>query len=111
MKSHFRFLLPLLLIAASSLGVLPQARLKVSDNKRFLVTTDGKPFFYLGDTAWELFHRTNREEAERYLKNRASKGYTVIQAVALAEINGLNDPNSYGHRPLVNNDPTKPGIT
>jgi hypothetical protein len=110
MKSHFRFLLPLLLIAASSLGVLPQARLKVSDNKRFLVTTDGKPFFYLGDTAWELFHRTNREEAERYLKNRASKGYTVIQAVALAEINGLNDPNSYGHRPLVNNDPTKPDV-
>ena len=26
--------------------------LKVSENKRFLVTTDGKPFFYLGDTTW-----------------------------------------------------------
>lgn len=85
-------------------------RLKVSDNKRFLVTSDNKPFFYLGDTAWELFHRTNREEAERYLKNRASKGYTVIQAVALAELDGLNDPNSYGHRPLVNNNPTTPDV-
>ena len=40
-------------------------RLKVSDNRRFLVTADGKPFFYLGDTAWELFHRLNREEADR----------------------------------------------
>ena len=52
----------------------PLPRLKVSDNKRFLVTADGKPFFYLGDTAWELFHRLNREEAERYLKNRARAG-------------------------------------
>jgi hypothetical protein len=85
-------------------------RLKVSDNQRFLVYEDGKPFFYLGDTAWELFHRLNREEAERYLKNRASKGFTVIQAVALAELNGLNDPNPYGHRPLVENDPTRPDV-
>ena len=35
----------------------PLPRLKVSDNHRFLVTEDGRPFFYLGDTAWELFHR------------------------------------------------------
>ena len=32
-------------------------RLQVSDNRRFLVTADGRPFFWLGDTAWELFHR------------------------------------------------------
>jgi len=30
--------------------ILP--RLKVSDNRRFLVTEDNKPFFWLGDTAW-----------------------------------------------------------
>jgi hypothetical protein len=30
-------------------------RLKVSDNKHFLVTDDGRPFFWLGDTAWELY--------------------------------------------------------
>ena len=41
--------------------------LKVSENHRFLVKEDGAPFFYLGDTAWELFHRLNREEADRYL--------------------------------------------
>lgn len=60
------------------------AQLQVSADKRFLQTSDGKPFFWLGDTAWELFHRLNREEAEMYLKNRAEKGFTVIQAVALA---------------------------
>ena len=45
-------------------------RLKVSDNKRFLVFEDGTPFFYLGDTGWELFHRLTYEEAEKYLENR-----------------------------------------
>src|SRR5687768_679714 len=86
----------------------PLPRLKVSENKRFLVTEEGKPFFYLGDTAWELFHRLNREEADTYLKNRAERGYTVIQAVVLAELKGLTDPNPYGHLPLADNDPTKP---
>src|SRR5687768_5232210 len=80
----------LLLMVATSVS-----QLKVSENKRFLVTADGKPFFWLGDTAWELFHRLTREEAEKYLKNRADKGFTVIQAVVLAELDGLHDPNPY----------------
>ncbi len=84
--------------------------LKVSENQRFLVHADGTPFFYLGDTAWELFHRLDREEADRYLRNRAAKGFTVIQAVALAEVNGHSDPNPYGHLPLVDQDPARPAV-
>ncbi len=85
-----------------------QYQLKVSPNKRFILKENGQPFFYLGDTAWELFHRLNREEADTYLQDRANKGFTVIQAVVLAELNGLHDPNPYGQIPLVNDDPTKP---
>jgi hypothetical protein len=80
---------------------------KVSDNHRYLLDRDGKPFFWLGDTAWELFHRLNREEADHYLQDRAKKKFTVIQAVVLAELDGLNTPNPYGHRPLKDKDPTK----
>ncbi len=83
-------------------------RLVVSENGRFLVTEQGEPFFWLADTAWELFHRCNREEAENYLAKRAEQGFNVIQAVALAELDGLNIPNPYGERPLENNDPLKP---
>lgn len=83
-------------------------RITVSDNKRFLMYSDGRPFFYLGDTAWELFHRLTREEAERYLADRRRKRFTVIQAVVLAEFEGLNAANVYGERPLVGNDPTRP---
>jgi len=102
------FLPAAVLLAATPAAVLP--RLKVSDNHRFLVYEDGRPFFYLADTAWELFHRLTREEAGRYLHDRAAKGFTVIQAVALAELDGLNVPNAYGHRPLVENDPTRPDV-
>jgi hypothetical protein len=83
--------------------------LKVSDNQRFLVHEDGTPFYYLGDTAWELFHRLDREDAELYLENRRQKGFTVIQAVVLAEQDGLHTPNVYGDIPLIDDEPAKPG--
>jgi hypothetical protein len=47
----------------------------------------------MADTVWPLFHRLGREEAVRYLEDRARKGFSVIQAVALAELDGLTSPN------------------
>ncbi len=83
-------------------------RLRVASNQRYLEYEDGTPFFYLADTAWELFHRLNREEASLYLGNRAAKGFTVVQAVILAEAKGLASPNAYGDLPLIDQDPTRP---
>jgi hypothetical protein len=82
--------------------------LRVASSGRTLEYEDGTPFFYLGDTAWQLFHRLDREQADRYLVNRAAKGFTVIQAVALAELGGLERPNAYGDLPLAGRDPTRP---
>jgi len=84
--------------------------LKVSENRRFLVKEDGSPFFWLGDTAWELFHRSTREDARRYLDNRARLGFTVVQAVAIGEFDGHSVPNAYGHLPLMDLDPTRPAV-
>ena len=85
-------------------------RLKV--HGRFLFWEDGEPFFYLGDTAWDLFHALNREEAEYYFSERKRQGFTVVQAVALAELDGLTRPNAYGRLPLLERsgmpDPTLP---
>jgi hypothetical protein len=83
-------------------------QLRLSENRRFLVAADGAPFYWFGDTAWELFHRANREEAEYYLKKRADQGFTVIQAVVLAEYQGIGEPNAYGDLPLVAQDPERP---
>lgn len=79
----------------------------VSDNHRYLLK-NGKPFFWLGDTGWELFHRLNKDDVDKYFKKRSEQGFTVVQAVVLSEINGLDSPNANGDRPLINNDPTKP---
>ncbi|MDZ4801235.1 MAG: glycoside hydrolase family 140 protein [Bryobacteraceae bacterium] len=111
--SSAHFLLTSALLGALALPVaaaeLP--KLRVSDNHRFLVTADGKPFFYLADTAWELFHRLDRKQAVEYLDLRARQKYTAIQAVALAELDGINDPNAQGDLPLIEKDPTRPAIT
>jgi hypothetical protein len=105
-------LLPILfgLMLWTSLSPAATPRLKVSENHRFLVTEDGRLFFWLGDTAWELFHRLNREEADRYLDDRAKKGFTIIQAVAVAELEGDTTANTYGHLPLIDLDPARPDV-
>jgi hypothetical protein len=90
------------------MSVFAHGSLKVSEDRRHLVFEDGAPFFWLGDTAWELFHRLTREEAVLYFNNRRQKGFSVIQAVVLAELDGLNTPNAYGDKPIFDNDPLKP---
>ena len=100
--------LPIVVIAEDIGAGLPRPPLKVSPNGRFLLDGDNQPFFYLGDTVWELFHRSNRDDAERYLSDRAAKGFTVIQAVAIAELDGHNVPNAYGYLPLIDLDPARP---
>lgn len=90
-----------------AIGIKSQSQFSISANKHFILKA-GKPFFWLGDTAWELFHRLDRKEADRYLKRRSEQGFTVIQAVVLAEIDGLHTPNAYGEMPLINDDPATP---
>lgn len=108
MKLKLRILLLFTIITSSLSYAQQMERITVSENQHFLQYEDGKPFFYTGDTAWELFHRTTREEADMYLGNRAAKGFNVIQAVALSECDGVGTPNSYGHLPLIDRNPAKP---
>ncbi len=82
-------------------------RLKVSPDGYYLQYEDGEPFFWLGDTGWELFSRLSLEEIKLYIDNRAAKGFNVIQAVVLSE-QDINRPNQYGEVPLQNSDPGKP---
>jgi hypothetical protein len=89
-------------------AMTPLRRLAISDNRRFLTTADGAPFFWLADTAWELFHRLTLDEIAQYLGNRRQKGFNVIQAVALAELDGLRVPTPDGLLPFDDLDPARP---
>ena len=98
----------LLLLSSCAQTQMNLPQLQISENGHYLQTSDGTPFFYQGDTAWELFHRLDKDEADEYLKDRAEKGYNVIQAVALAELDGVDVPNAYGFNPLSDRDPMTP---
>jgi hypothetical protein len=54
---------------------------KICSDGRHFIDTQEMPFFRLGDTAWSLFTNCRPEDAEAYLKDRAKKGFTVIQCV------------------------------
>jgi len=86
-------------------------KLKVSPNGRYFVDQHGKPFFYLGDTAWLLFQRLNREQVDEFLKDRAGKGFTVIQSYVLRGLEASHPDGArslLGATPLVDRDPTRP---
>ena len=102
------------LIAAAAFGQSRPDLMRpvgVGENPHFLITEDGRPFFWLGDTGWEMIHRLTREETEFYLDRRAEQGFNVIQTVLLSEFNGLTVPNAYGDLPLIGKDPTMPDTT
>lgn len=54
---------------------------------------DGKPFFWLADTGWLLFTNVSEEKAEVYLRNRAEKGFNIIQAVLVYANKDMADIN------------------
>lgn len=95
-------------------GSLP--RLRVSDNGRFLVTSDGKPFFWLGDTAWHLFGKSSRETtatqpgASLYFSDRAAKGFTVVQSAIVLPPDGASTANADGFDPFEDGDWTRPRL-
>lgn len=91
-----------------SQSLFTHGRLQVSKDGHDLQFSDGTPFFWLGDTGWELFHRLNFDEIKLYLDNRSAKGFNVIQAVALAEFDGLRKSNAYGEVPFKDLNLTQP---
>lgn len=90
------------------MGQIQAQDLRITNNSRYFENQKGEPFFWLGDTAWELFHRLDKEDAKHYLQTRAKQGFTVIQAVILAERDGVKTPNANGDLPFHELDPTQP---
>jgi hypothetical protein len=100
-------LIPLFLSIVVPLLAFPQeikGPIQVHPNGRFLTSSDGDPFFWTADTAWELFHRLDETEAGYYLDKRKEQGFNVVQAVVLAELDGITTPNANGDLPFSNLD-------
>lgn len=74
-------------------------KLRVHQGERYLQWSDGEPFFYVADTAWELLHRVPLSQIPGYLDIRKNQGFNALQVVALAEAQGLSVANPQGHLP------------
>jgi Protein of unknown function (DUF4038) len=83
-------------------------RVRVHPAGHFLETENGDPFFWLGDTAWQLIAGTTREECSYYLHTRGQQGFSVIQAVVLAEFDGIRRSSPLGLSPFAGGDPRHP---
>ena len=105
-------LLALCLLVTTSLSAQPApARLRVSSDGHSLVKENGtpgvaRPFFWLGDTAWNYFARLNQAEAEQYLDDRVVKHFTVIQAHILPWT--LQTRSVHGQTAFLNGDFDQP---
>ena len=80
-------------------------RLKVAQDGHYLMTENGRPFFWLGDTGWLLLSRLTTEQAGQYLDNRASKGFNMIQVML---VHGLKDTDVYGDSALIHRNLATP---
>ncbi len=88
-------------IAASvAFGAAVPAAVQVSADGHSFVTADGKPWFWLGDTAWCIFNHASPEDVDVYLEDRAAKGFNVIQGcVAVWDYRTRKNPD--GELPFV----------
>ena len=77
--------------------------IRISENGVFFEDQDGKPFLWHADTCWRLFWMMSYEEACFYLRDRAEKGFTVIQVHLLPH--HVYQTNVYGENPF-----TAPGM-
>jgi len=111
-RSTFRLFAAALFTMAVGPVVTPLAAatvngpIRVSADGRHFTGGDGRPFFWLGDTAWPLFAQYTKAQAEAYLANRGDKGFTVIQGVLAW---GLGS-GFEGKTPLANANGDKPWL-
>jgi len=101
-------------LAASCLqGAESPRALHVNKTGRYF-EADGKPWFWLGDTAWPLLVSYTAEEADAYLEARAKLGFTIVQMSAIwdggtgTEKGPSPNPNYAGVTPWRGGDPLQP---
>ncbi len=69
-----------------------------------IATPDGRPFFVLSDTAWKMWYRLTRPEIDRYLADRARRGFNVVNVWVYDHVRQTRD----GQQAFVGFDVDRP---
>lgn len=83
-------------------------RVQARRGDHILKHSDGKPFFWLGDTAWNGPLKASLEDWRSYLDNRSGKGFNVVQFVTtqwLAAAGNADARRAYTGRAPIEIDP------
>jgi hypothetical protein len=75
----------------------PHFPLRISENHRYFVDQDGKPFLYHADTGWQIFCQLTTDEAIEYMSFRKSQGFNTIQVQLVMFPEQVN---RYGQKPF-----------
>jgi hypothetical protein len=79
------FILSVIIINESYAQDNRTTAIKISDNGHYFLDWEGRPFFWQGDTEWELFRYFTAAEAKALLIERKKQGFNVIQVM----VNGV----------------------
>ena len=83
------------------------ASVQASANGRYFESADGEPFFWLGDTQWQLARDFTLDDVESIVRRRKQQGFNVL----LVMLTGVGDgtrANVNGHTPWLAHDPATP---
>jgi len=83
-------------------------RLSISDNKRYFVTPDGKPFSWLADTVWTMPQRLRWDDVEHLMKKRKAQGFNALQICALDPERDVEMRTPAGDPALIDGDLRRP---
>lgn len=79
-------------------------KLRISENGRYFVTKEGKPFTFIADTVWTMPQRIKWDDADYFMKTRKRQGFTVLQIVALDPERDVEMRSPSGDKALLNDD-------
>lgn len=88
--------------------MIPLERLRISDNHRYFVTPDGKPFAWLADTVWTMPQRLKWDDAEHLMQRRRAQGFNVLQICALDPERDVEMRTPAGEQALIGGDLSRP---
>lgn len=86
-------------LCAADSSVFP---LQISENRRYLVDQQNRPFLVHGESSWEIVWMLTKEETSEYLAKRAAQGFNATLFNILPDSKDPFAQNRYGEAAFAN---------
>ncbi|RQW02304.1 DUF4038 domain-containing protein [candidate division KSB1 bacterium] len=92
----------LLALNCDSSHAQPHFPLRVSDDQRYLVDAQNRPFLVHGESSWEIVWMLTKEETSEYFAKRAAQGFNATLFNILPDSHDPHTKNRAGDEPFRN---------